>query len=60
MEGKQMKNDYIPNPQLHLYISIIKSGLRIAAGVALFIFMFKSAAALFILAEVLGILEELV
>ena len=53
-------NNYIPNPQLHLYISIIKSGLRIAAGVALFIFMFKSAAALFILAEVLGILEELV
>lgn len=52
--------NFTPDPQLHLYISVIKSGLRIAAGIALFCIMLKSAAVLFILAEVLGIIEELV
>jgi hypothetical protein len=51
---------YIPDPKLHLLVSITKSGLRIAACVALFMLMFKSAAAIFIIAELLGILEELV
>ena len=44
----------------HFYVSIAKSVLRIGAGIALWHGMLKSAAALFIIAELLGILEELV
>lgn len=53
-------SNYNPDPQLHLYVSFIKSGFRVAAGVFLFLLMFKSAAALLILAELLGVLEECV
>ena len=49
-----------PDPTLHLYVSIAKSGLRILAGLALASKMFVSAGILFILAEILGIVEELV
>lgn len=49
-----------PNPKNHLVVSLAKSALRIMAGCFLFAGIFKSAAALFILAELLGILEELV
>lgn len=52
--------DYVPNPKWHLYVSVFKSILRIGAGVFMMMLMFKSAGALFILAEFLGILEELV
>lgn len=44
----------------HFYVSLAKSVLRIAAGVALVNMAFISAGALFILAEILGIVEELV
>ena len=44
----------------HFYVSIIKSVTRIHAGAALIMGMFVAAGALFILAEVLGIVEELV
>lgn len=54
------KNSKHPDPVLHKYISFAKSGLRIAAGVFLFVAFLKSAAALLIAAEVLGILEEMV
>jgi hypothetical protein len=49
-----------PDPIKHKYISFAKSGVRIAAGVALCFSMFWYAGALLILAEILGIVEELV
>lgn len=44
----------------HFYVSIIKSVLRIGAGASLYMIGFPEAGVLFILAEVLGIVEELV
>ena len=49
-----------PDPVKHKYISLAKSAVRIAAGVALCLTMFWYAGALLILAEILGIVEELV
>jgi hypothetical protein len=44
----------------HFYVSMIKSFLRIAAGATLINGLFLAAGILFIVAELLGILEELV
>jgi hypothetical protein len=44
----------------HFYVSIVKSAVRIAAGVALITGAFVVTGVLIILAEVLGIVEELV
>ena len=44
----------------HFYVSLAKSAIRIAAGGCLIAGLFVHAGALFILAEVLGIVEELV
>lgn len=44
----------------HFYVSIVKSAVRIAAGVALIMGSFVVTGALIILAEILGIVEELV
>lgn len=44
----------------HFYASLVKSGLRIIAGYALTQSNFVLAGALFIAAEVLGIVEEMV
>lgn len=44
----------------HFYVSLVKSGFRIGAGIALIRGQLITAGALFILAEVLGIVEELV
>lgn len=56
-----MSDDYkYPDPFKHKYISFIKSGFRIAAGVALCFGMLWYAGSLLILAEILGIVEELV
>jgi len=49
-----------PDPIKHKYISFAKSGIRIAAGVALCYSMFWYAGSLLILAEILGIAEEVV
>lgn len=49
-----------PDPLYHQIVSFAKSALRIMAGGFLFASIFKSAAVLFILAEILGIVEELV
>jgi hypothetical protein len=49
-----------PDPVKHKYISFAKSAVRIAAGVALCYSMFWYAGGLLILAEVLGIVEEMV
>lgn len=43
----------------HFYISMVKSAVRIMAGVALIVGSFKTVGVLLIVAEVLGILEEL-
>jgi len=44
----------------HFYVSLVKSGLRIGAGITLIQGLIVPAGALFILAEVLGIVEEIV
>ena len=49
-----------PNPKKHLYVSLVKSGFRIGAGIALVRGQLITAGALLIFAELLGIAEELV
>jgi len=49
-----------PDALKHKYISFVKSGFRILAGATLFFGEFAIAGALLIVAEVLGIAEELV
>ena len=44
----------------HFYVSLVKSGLRIVAGIFLIDGNFLIAGSLLILAEGLGIIEELV
>lgn len=44
----------------HFYVSIVKSGFRIGAGITLVQGHLVTAGVLLILAEVLGILEEIV
>ena len=44
----------------HFYVSLVKSAIRIIAGVALINGEFIIAGGLLILAEVLGVVEELV
>jgi hypothetical protein len=48
-----------PDPSIHFKISIAKSVLRIVAGVSLIMAGFPEAGTFFIVAEVLGIAEEL-
>ena len=54
-----MSNEH-PDPKKHLYISLVKSAIRIIAGASLMVGLWLIAGALLILAEVLGIVEELV
>jgi hypothetical protein len=49
-----------PDPIKHKYISFAKSGIRIVAGACLISGNFVFAGAGFILAEILGIVEEIV
>jgi hypothetical protein len=44
----------------HFYVSMIKSALRIIAGGSLIFGLIMTAGILFVIAELLGILEELV
>ena len=44
----------------NFYVSLVKSGFRIGAGICLLQGQFVTAGVLLILAEVLGIVEELV
>lgn len=63
LEGQPIQVDanyQHPDPLKHKYISFAKSGVRIAAGGALCFGMFWYAGALLILAEILGIVEEMV
>lgn len=56
----QPKASTHPDPKKHLYISLVKSFLRLGAGVALCIYGLPIVGGLFIVAEVLGVAEELV
>ena len=49
-----------PDPVKHKYISFIKSGIRIFAGLFLCWGLLWHAGSLLILAEILGIAEEVV
>lgn len=49
-----------PDPKWHLRISLLKSLLRVGAGGYLMIGNLVMAGALLVLAEILGIAEELV
>ena len=49
-----------PDPIKHKYISFVKSGFRILAGITLCFGEFVIAGILLIVAEALGILEEIV
>jgi hypothetical protein len=59
LEG-EVKTIKHPDAKKHLYVSLVKSGIRIIAGGCLISGNFIFAGAGFILAEVLGIVEELV
>ena len=50
----------IPDPLKHKYISFVKSGFRILAGISLCFGEFIIAGVLLIVAELLGVAEELV
>lgn len=53
-------NDLTPSPRGHLIVSIIKSIMRIIAGTSLVFGSFIACGAFLVLAELLGIIEELV
>ena len=57
---KPSKQQVQPDPTKHKYISFVKSGLRIIAGITLFSGNFVAAGTLIVLAELLGIAEEMV
>lgn len=50
----------IPDPKFHFILSMIKSGIRIVAAVFLMHQEFSVAGLFFLIAEVIGIAEELV
>jgi hypothetical protein len=49
-----------PDARKHFYVSVVKSAVRIGAASALIMGSFTLSGALFILAEILGIVEEVV
>ena len=49
-----------PDPKWHFRISIVKSGLRIGSGLQLIKGNLIPAGVLLIVAEVLGVLEEII
>jgi hypothetical protein len=50
----------IPDPRLHQQISFVKSLLRLAAGTFLILYVSPVSGTLLVVAEILGIIEELV
>ena len=50
----------VPDPKWHLRISLLKSLLRFGAGFYLILGNLVMAGVLIVLAEILGVLEELV
>ena len=59
MKNNQNTLNNIPDPRLHQIISFIKSGVRILGYIAL-PFSFVISAFLLAIAEIIGIVEELV
>ena len=57
---KPSKQQVQPDPTKHKYVSFVKSGFRIIAGLLLCAGQLFAAGAFLILAEALGIVEELV
>ena len=55
--GNNMKH---PDPKLHLQLSLVKSGVRILAGLALIFGSLWYCGVCLIVAELIGIAEELV
>lgn len=53
-------NFQLPDPTWHARLSFIKSGFRIAAGISLIFNQFIICGILLIIAEVIGVFEELV
>lgn len=49
-----------PDPQAHFLLSVVKSGVRIGAGCTLILGMFVTTGVLLIIAEAIGIAEEMV
>ena len=60
LHSTDSKTSSIPDPLKHKYISFVKSGFRILAGIALCFGDFVVAGSLLVVAELLGIAEELV
>ena len=60
LDGHPAETEKHPDPIKHKYISFVKSGLRILAGVSLCFGEFVIAGSLLVVAEILGIAEELV
>lgn len=60
LETKQINIQPKDTSKGHFYVSLIKSVLRIGAGIALAMSSFTEAGVLFIIAEILGIIEEIV
>lgn len=62
INNKKTDSDTVnhPDPKKHQYISFVKSGFRILAGVTLCFGEVVTAGVLLIVAEALGIAEELV
>lgn len=59
MENNQQEVTH-PDPTKHKYISFAKSALRLCAGVSLIMMGLPEAGWFFIVAEMLGIVEEMV
>ena len=57
---KEVDLEKLPNPRLHQIISFIKSGIRIAACVAAVFGYFEVGFTGLLLAELVGIYEEMV
>jgi hypothetical protein len=60
LDGEVTSSIKHPDAKKHLYVSLAKSAIRIVAGGCLITGNFVFAGVGFILAEVLGIVEELV
>lgn len=57
---KKREHQQIPDPEKHLKLSLIKSAFRVLAGVSIVIGLVVVGGALLVVAEVIGVAEELV
>ena len=52
--------NHVPDPQKHKFVSFVKSLFRVLTGFSLMMGQLEGAGLLLILAEILGVIEELV